>query len=521
MADNVVTSLLIAFGVDSTELNEGITEAEGKVKGLGEVAQKAGDGIKRGLTQELEKFIKTAIPIASVTAAFYSMARAQQTLFNAQKASNELGVPADEYMAWGRAAENLGYSAESAQGAIASLTTSMQEAALTGRSQAAGAMTYLGVSLFNAKGQMKSAADVMQDLSRVFSEMPVEKARVYGQMVGLSPNTVALLREGKDLAKEYAEQLQTGPTTEQAKIAFEVQKSWNKMSQAGSDLARNLFVTVAPALIKVLEVFRDISRFVANNSDFVIYGAGALVLAKNIGTLSKAFQLLGIVGAKAILAIGTAMKAHPFLLVISGIVAGLYSLSAWFKGESSVIGSFFESLGVKAENVKALFKVIGETIKTILTPFAWLINAIGSLLNLTPEGVLNDESRPTMQQLNRNWLSQTDEVYDQKNNALKNRALKDDDKNQSPNGTRNLIVRAGTYQDDVKAMQRETALPQSVVNRNTSNKTLNSQVHNEITINAPNGNPAEIRKSVGSGIGDGMSGLNGLVANFQTGYISK
>ena len=62
----------------------------------------------------------------------------------------------------------------------------------------------------------------------------------------------------------------------------------------------------------------------------------------------------------------------------------------------------------------------------------------------------------------------------------------------------------------------------SVVNKNSSARTVNSQVHNEVTINAPNGDAKTIQRAAQSGIQGGMSGYDrSLIAFQETGFISK
>lgn len=479
---NVVAELFVTLGIDGSAVNKQLEKTEGDMKSLGERAHKVGDQIRTGLTNEFYNLVKAAFPFASVTASLVALTKAHQGLYNIEKASREIGIPSQEYAAWGRAAEALGYSAQDAQSSIASLQTSLQEAALTGRSQAAGVLTYLGVSLFKANGQMKTAGETLKDLSKVLSKMPVEKARIYGQMMGLSPSTIALLREGKNLTNELSEALKNGPSAEDAKRAWEVQKSWNKLTQSGGDLAREILVTLAPALLKVLEVARNVSRFFADHSDLAMFGGAALLASRHLGTLAKAFQIVGAVGAKAIMAIGAAMKAHPLLLIISGVVAALYSLGAWFNGESSVVGSFFERIGVKAENLKAIFETIGKVLEVAFKPLAWVANFLGSTLA---------------------YLSS----------------------NGSTGGADNSQEAAEiiqTYRANIQGAQRESMVAPSIVTQNRSmNRTSNTEINNQVTINAPGGNPRAVEKAAMTGINSGLSGLRDLTAFRESGFESK
>lgn len=501
---NAIAEIFVTLGLDASDFQKGMNNADKQMQGIGDRASKVGDELRKGLGLAFSDVVKAAFPLLGVTGAINALAGAQKGLYSVMKASKETGIPAEQYAAWGRAAENLGYSAEDAQGALAGLQTSLQEAALTGRSQAAGVLTYLGVSLFKANGQMKSSVEVLRDLSGVLSKMPVEKARIYGQMMGISPATVALLREGKDLTAELAKQLEAGPTKEQAQRAWEVQKAWNQLSQSGGDLARELLVTLSPAIIKVFEVVKELSRFLSQNHELVLFAGGAILAAKSFTTLATAFTVAGKAGAAALILIGNAAKANPLLLGLTAVIAALYSISKWFKGESSFVGNALESIGIKAENLKAIFQAIGKIISVIFAPLAMVANILGSALDY----LIGDEDK-------------------QKKDGETESKGRNKTTNQggiiSQNSQKWRDMTSGMLGNVVVGQAREVQAPPSVINnnRNTSG-TVNSQVHNEVTINAPNGNAGEIKKAVQSGIQSGMSGFDRSLITFQeSGFISK
>lgn len=500
---NAIAEIFVTLGLDASDFQKGMKNADKQMQGIGDRASKVGEELRKGLGLAFSDVIKAAFPLLGVTGAINALAGAQRGLYSVMKASKETGIPAEQYAAWGRAAENLGYSAEDAQGALAGLQSSLQEAALTGRSQAAGVLTYLGVGLFKANGQMKSSVEVLRDLSGVLSKMPVEKARIYGQMMGISPSTVALLREGKELTAELAKQLEAGPTKEQAQKAWEVQKAWNQLSQSGGDLARELLVTLSPAIIKVFDVVKELSRFLSQNHELVLLAGGAIVAAKSFTTLATAFTVAGKAGAVALTLIGAAAKANPLLLGLTAIVAALYSISKWFNGESSIVGSVLESIGIKAENLKAIFQAIGKVLSFIFSPLAIVANILGTALSY----LMDDEDLPK-------------EPGDDKSK----KRLKAGDQGSlvSPDSRKWRDMTNGMRGNVVVSQAREVQTPPSIINNRNTSGTVNSQVHNEVTINAPNGNAGEIKKAVQSGIQSGMSGFDRSLITFQeSGFISK
>lgn len=492
---NPISELFIRLGLDSTDFVKGLTDAEKQTKSIGETAIKTGDDIRRGLGYAFIDLVKMAFPLLGVAGTINALASAQQNLYQAQKASKEVGIPADEYAAWGRAAESLGFSAEDAQSSLVSLQASMQEAALTGRSAAAGVLTYMGIGLFKSNGELKTATEIFKDLSKVLANMPIDRARAYGQMMGLSPSTIALLREGKELSEELANQLKIGPTKEDAEKAWEVQKAWNQLKITGGDVARNVFVALYPIIEDVLVIVQKLSAFLAKNSDLVTYAGTAFMLTVALGKLATAFIAIGKAGAGAITLISAAMRANPILAFITLAIAGIIDLINFFRGADSVIGAFFDMIGVKAESVKAIFRTLGEILLGVLAPFKWVIDGMMALFA--------KDNPPEIPE-----------------NGFGTVAPRKTQERQGFAG-QNEIVK-GIVQNTPRQTARMVQTPPSVVNHSNSARTVNSQVHNEVTINAPNGDAKTIQRAAQSGIQGGMSGYDrSLIAFQETGFISK
>lgn len=510
---NPVSELFIRLGLDAADFVKGLSDAEKQTKAIGETAKKTGDEIRRGLGYAFTDLVKAAFPLLGVVGTINALANAQQSLYKAQKASKEIGIPANEYAAWGRAAESLGFSAEDAQNSLVSLQASMQEAALTGRSAAAGVLTYLGVGLFKSNGQLKSATEIFKDLSRVLDKMPVERARAYGQMMGLSPSTIALLREGKDLSEELAKQLEIGPSKEDAERAWEVQKAWNQLKITGADVARNVFVTLYPVIEDVLIIAQKLSAFLAKNSDLVTYAGTAFLLTVALGKLATAFMAIGRAGAMAISLIGAAMKANPILAGITLIIAGIIDCINFFRGADSVIGAFFDMIGVKAESVKAIFRTLGEILLSVLTPFKWVIDGMMALF-----------AKDNPPEIPENGMEA--DVQGDRSEKRPNQKLNANSARPARRENTGLFGQGGIVNSMVQNAPRQNAqsvqTPPSVVNKTNSARTVNSQVHNEVTINAPNGDAKTIQRATQSGIQGGMSGYDRSLITFQeTGFISK
>lgn len=510
MAENV-GDLRFEIAVDGVRALKTLTEAKDRTDDLADSARKAGDRIRRDLVGEFGAFFRSMVPFASVTAAVASFTKAHGQLVDQMRMQKSYGIPVEEYAAWGRAAERLGYSAEDAQSALVALEKGMQDAALTGKSQVAGVLQYLGVRMVDASGKVRASTDILSDLSRVLSSMPVEKARKYGELMGFSPQTIAALREGKDLTAALSEALKNGPTEEDAEQAMQVQRAWQTLTQVGGDLARELLVMLYPAAEAVLKAMRFIVEVLSENPTVLagalgLIGAKLLPLGGLIAGVTKAFKGLGFV-----------LKANPIAAILSAIVFALSDLADWFNGESSVVGSVLEKLGINDQAlnfVKEGIEWISSGLKSLMdkasAAYEWVVEKLQGIKSFSFFG---------------------DDDDDEEGSTAK--------RGQASGAPK--AARRGSYGDDLEAVRAriratqeayssaaQSALPQTIyqtVNTQADNRRtqINSDVHNEITINAGKGTDmTALRDATMQGVQQGMSGsrFNGLVAQYETGMPS-
>ena len=267
-------------------------------------------------------------------------------------------------------------------------------------------------------------------------------------------------------------------------------------------------MTLYPVIEDVLVIAQKLSSFLAKNSDLVTYAGTAFLLTVALGKLATAFIAIGKAGAGAIALISAAMRAHPILAAITLAISGIIDLINFFRGADSVIGAFFDMIGIKAESVKAIFRTLGEILLGVLAPFKWVIDGMMALFAKDNPPEIPENGFGTVAQ------GETE--------GTQNRSKVDA---KTSEGQR-LISQGGIVKAMVQNVPKQTAravqTPPSVINHSNSARTVNSQVHNEVTINAPNGDAKTIQRAAQSGIQGGMSGYDrSLIAFQETGFISK
>ena len=483
--------LIFSISVKSDAAAKNLESTKKNIDAVARSAKTTGESISKHLGGAFGSLIKTALPIATVTGAVVALSKAQSDLVAVGKQGDVFGVDSRHLIAWGRAAESLGFSSENAKSAIIHLERGLQEAALTGRGQTAGMLQYLGIRMRNSNGEMRNGADIMQDLAKRFQGMSQQKALHLGQMLGLSPDTIALLRSGKALTKELADAYANAASPEAIAQATRFDESMIKLRQSGEDLARNLFVAVAPALIEVLNAVKPVARFLADNPFFAVAGAAAFSFRNTLTALIPAFKMVGSVGIGVFKALGAVISKNPIIFAITSIVAVLTDLYDWFNGAPSAFGTFLKWLGIGDEALQNFKKAV-QGIKNIFG-------------------------------FNEDVPDKKDEQRKSEGVTVLNREARKSEGGKAINPSVNVTVNAMSQAQQNPLLV--SSVPQSIYNSsnqtNISNRNVQMDARNEITVNVNGGPVNGIREAVAGGVNDGMSQYNSLIVGSESGVLAK
>ena len=504
-----IGELLIRLIYEDGDAQERLQQTKKNLDETKDSAKSFGETIRKDLTGEFERFFRVMFPLASVTASIMAMTRAQNQLTEAGRKSRELGLRGPEYAAWGVAAERIGHDAQSLQQTMESLQDGMQEAFLTGRSTVAGVLSYLGVQLMDVNGKTRTVTDVMKDLSKVFADMPIAKARIYGQMMGIPPDAIAAMQKASELIPAIEEELKNGISQEDIDAAMELQKAWKNLEVSTTNLGRELLTNLAPALELIVNGFAKLVQWISENPMAmwavtlfsvaqglrVIVQLGRLLgitLLPTLGKLASGFKAIGAVAAMFARGFVSSWRwimgvigVNPILGSILAVFSALKSFTDWLSGEKdTVAGEFFSILGISADDAAHAIRRVGEAIQWILTPFARIVQMV---LEVFGVDTINRENP--------------------------NKGYKEVQPGEEYSNFR--AIREGYL--GVKEVTQPVSRPQNIYNRNIGARTLNSTITNEVTINAPGGNPTQVREAVQSGISGGMAGFDSFAANFETG----
>ena len=336
-----------------TEL--GINIQEGSLKKIDNFEEKL-----TGVSGALDKIGKWFTGGKSIADFFGGVLTSYQNLENTAKA---IGLSTDALQEWQYAATASGVSASSVTEDLDHLHNEM---------------------FLSEKGVL--------NLADSFKKMSAEGARLYGSRLGISRDTVLLLRQGSEAIKELQARAPK-LTGEQIKKNAELKKKLEASKKELETLAQTVVSKVTPALLKMFDTFNKWLGDDPERSEFVIKGitlalagmtAGNLItgilnltsaLNPLIGLLAKMpFKFMGIAGAIA----GASLAAIELYKDFQKFQNGEDSLIPW-KPIVEACDKIREALdniglGIINDAVEGIWKTIQSAMGGVAVFVDWLAN---------------------------------------------------------------------------------------------------------------------------------------------------
>jgi hypothetical protein len=368
--------------------------------------EKAIKSIKDGIStlkSEITKWAAAATAAGAATSAF--LLSASDKAIELQKLSQSTNLSTDSLQQWQYAAEAVGASS-------AAVTSDLESLLKTMSSPIPGELNMelmmLGVSVHNASGQLRGADEVLKDVGDKLNKMSSARAVQWAERVGISNDTLMLLKQGRQGLSELFEEAQlVGAIIPEDAInrGAELSKSIKTLKTVFQALGNSIALSFAPNLKKVVDNFK---QFLINNADFVRQGLGVTIDGVSRG-FGRFWDILVKIkdGFVALL-----QPMQPFLKnmdavkivagLVTGALAGFLALMApaiiqfaavgaaiagvslviedfitWLQGGESVIGDIVNAFS----NWMDKFPELKEDLKSVGQVFADVFNAIPGLID--------------------------------------------------------------------------------------------------------------------------------------------
>lgn len=311
-----------------------------------------------------------------------------------QTLSDKTGLSTDTLQEWSYAAKQAGVDANAVQGDLINLNKTMSSP-IPGQFNMGLAM--IGVSARKASGELKTSDEVLQDVGDRLAGMSRQRAIQWGSKIGLSDDTVVLLRQGGDAlekVRKEAHDLGAIIPSEAIKRSEEFRVALGKVQATLRSVSTQLAIAMMPALQHVLELFqgwlqrsREWIRLKTESFMLALVSAlerfnGALQKLKDkFKPVIDAFDALteGMDGTEVMIHLltgGLALLATAFAPVLASmavVAAKMIALSliaedlfAYFSGEEgTATGWFLDAFAEKFPGVIALFHTLKDAAKDL------------------------------------------------------------------------------------------------------------------------------------------------------------
>lgn len=273
---NVVDSLVVTLGLDSSKFTQGQKKLREDLKSSKESANAAAKEIAAsGATaaQYFGKLRNEALALAGVMLGGMGIKAFVGNLTTADaqlgRVSRNLGISTELLSAWGQVAARNGGSAEGMVSAFQALNEQLQIYNRTGQSSITPLLQRLGV---NSMSELEDLPRVLTKIAGTLNDEIASGRTTRGQAVsllsglGLDPGIInAMLSGTKRFAEQLREALKLGvPSEKDTNAAIALEQAFKKTQQAAIHLGRTILTQFTPAVTAALE---DVDKWLSKDEN--------------------------------------------------------------------------------------------------------------------------------------------------------------------------------------------------------------------------------------------------------------
>ena len=355
---NVIDTLIVKLGLDNSDFQEKIKDAEKNTKNLEKTTDDLTDSLRGAATAGTflgnVLFKAMDFTVQTVSRAINSY---EGLIENLRQVSRTTNQSIEDFQRWSYAIEYSGGNVQAFQSTFESLSKQIRQAPFTHNSTFLRGLSELGISVHNANGQIKSMSDLLLGLSGRLGGMSEGKAFLIGQRLGLDDDTIRLLREGKDAVQSYLDKTKEDGIIQKQNLEIyeRLRKARVELSKSWSELSIKIGNVILPIITKLVDGLTSVAEWISENSGFIQHTLELLGwIASGIAGVTLAIGLL--VNSLKLLKMGL------WGLGIGAIILLWDDFMTYLEGGDSVIGRVINK-----------FKEWGKSIKENLRPvLEWL-----------------------------------------------------------------------------------------------------------------------------------------------------
>lgn len=360
MAENIVESIIVKLGLDSSQYDREAEKAKNKNEALKKSVSET-DKIVGNVTKTLARWFSVAAAATGILKMVDQVQKLNDELYHLER---NLGMSASTIKNWQGAAGAMGGSAQGMTESIKSLNMGMNDFVTMGDTTLLPFMNALGVGMVDAQGKLRKTDDVMLDLADSFSKMDREQAFSIASKMGIDEGTFNTLVQGrKEMEKmlEYQSKMYKS-SEEELKASRQLAQNRALLGQHWESLKTMMANAIIPLFVKLSEVALGIFEYLQENQQAV------QAVFKGISFVVGAI-LIPILAKATIAALAFIAPFAPFILVVGALGAAFGLLyddyKTWAEGGKSLFdwGAFkkyIDDSTLSVDNLKNAFSNLGK-----------------------------------------------------------------------------------------------------------------------------------------------------------------
>jgi phage-related protein len=317
---------------------------------------------------------KALISVLAVSAAVASTKAAIGYVEGIRMTSLAIGESTENIDAWGRSTKKFGGDAETFQGTLKSLNTSIRETAFTGDGAMSPMLRRLGLNLRDLSGNIKTPLQLLPEIADAFKRISPAEATHLGNQLGLDQATIMLLLQGRKGVEDLvAQQKRYGVVTaEDAELTKKFTMQMNDLSSVWGSISRGIALESVPAITWFFEKLKVLGEFISDHKTLM---QGAFIAVAAVLTTLYLPAMISVAAA-------TLAATWPILLIVAAVAA----LAAAFAFAYDEVVNFMEGNdSLLGEAVKkwpvlgGIIKVIGEQIRVLANIAKWAAGFLSAM----------------------------------------------------------------------------------------------------------------------------------------------
>lgn len=337
---NVIDTLIVKLGLDNTDFQDKIKDAEKQTKELDKQTNNLTNSMRGAVIQGtiFGNILSNALGFIADKAreAVLSYNNLAENLRLVSRATNQ---SIEDFQRWSYAVEYSGGNIQAFQSTFEKLSKQVRQAPFTHNSTFLRGLSELGVNVHNANGQIKSMSDLLLGLAGRLGGMSEGKAFLIGQRLGLDDDTIRLLREGKDAVQAYLDKTKEDGILQKQNLEIyeRLRKARVELSKSWSELTIKIGNFMLPLILKLTESLNKVTDWLRENSTFIKHTLQLLGIIT--GTITTIILAIGIL-TKSLFLLKTALWG----LGIGAIILLWDDFMTYLEGGDSVIGRVIDKI---------------------------------------------------------------------------------------------------------------------------------------------------------------------------------